>query len=180
MRTGTKSLLFGVHQFAFHPYTVWRGWRRLYHKSPSWRECVCIVVHDWGYWGCDSMEGETEGLRHPELGARIAGLILGRAFGDLVLGHSRHYAQTRGKSPSILCWPDKLHLLYYPEWLYMLLSRASGELREYRRMAADAGFVSLEQSDHEWFVWVRAYLEKVAEERMVRYVFSKDEEGSVS
>lgn len=74
---GSRSLLFGVHQFLWHPVTVALAWRRLHKKWPSLGECVCIFVHDWGYWGCNDMDG-PEGKRHPELGARVAARWVGR------------------------------------------------------------------------------------------------------
>ena len=67
MKIGTKSLLFGVHQFFWHPLTVYWAWKRLYGR-PSLREFVCIFVHDWGYWRAGDMDGAIGGL-HPELGA---------------------------------------------------------------------------------------------------------------
>jgi hypothetical protein len=164
-----------VHQFAWHPITVLLGWRRLYGSWPGCRECVCILVHDWGYWGCETMEGD--GQRHPEVGARIAGRLFGPAYHDLVLLHSRHYAQTAGREPSALCWPDKLHALYYPTWIYILLGTLSGEIHEYRRMAAEAGFTPLSASHGEWYRWVRAYMAEAAAKRTARYVFHAGGDG---
>lgn len=57
---GTRSLLFGVHQFLWHPWTVYRAWRYLYGK-PTWREVVCIFLHDLGYFGKPNMDGEEGG-----------------------------------------------------------------------------------------------------------------------
>ena len=71
MKTGTKSLLFGVHQFIWHPVTVLIAWIWLYKRFPSWRELICMFVHDWGYWGKTNMDDE-DGEKHPELGANIA------------------------------------------------------------------------------------------------------------
>lgn len=60
MKTGTKSLLFGVHQFIWHPLTVLLAWIKLY-GWPAWEELVCIIIHDWGYWGKSNMDGELDG-----------------------------------------------------------------------------------------------------------------------
>jgi len=68
---GSRSLLFGVHQFIWHPITVAVAWRKLYGKWPTFLESLCIVVHDWGYWGCPNMDGE-QGKRHPVRGACLA------------------------------------------------------------------------------------------------------------
>jgi len=71
MNVGTKSLLWGVHQFAFHPVTVLLAWRELYGTWPNWKEMVCIIIHDWGYWGSPNMDGE-EGEMHPIFAADLA------------------------------------------------------------------------------------------------------------
>ena len=34
MNIGTKSLLYGAHQFALHPFFVALAWRRLYGRWP--------------------------------------------------------------------------------------------------------------------------------------------------
>lgn len=185
---GTRSLLFGVHQVFWHPWTVYRAWVALY-GQPSWRELVCIFIHDWGYWGRPNMDG-TEGERHPEVGAAIAGWLFGPAYADLVLLHSRHYARTaneersqrwhdrlqRGEldpirpdempvEPSRLCWADKLsHMYEWPGW-YLFRARLSGEIKEYRGNADRSGFIPLSSSDREWFALLQQHLEKLGKEQ---------------
>lgn len=148
MRLGTKSLLFGVHQVLWHPFTVWRAWKHLYGK-PTWRECVCIIVHDWGYWGCHEIDGE-DGRKHPLEGAAIAGFLFGKEYFDLVERHSRHRAKELGVEPSKLCWADKLSMRFEPQWFYLLRARATGEILEYRWNAWMAGFISILATDEEW------------------------------
>jgi hypothetical protein len=160
---GTRSLLWGVHQFIWHPLTVYRAWVSLYGR-PTWREVICIIIHDWGYWGCPNMDG-PEGEEHPRLGARVATWLFGPAYGDLTLLHSRHLAKKDGREPSRLCWADKLSHLYEPPWWYLLRARLSGELREYRQLAADGGFISLATSDAEWFAWIQDRFRKLATEQ---------------
>jgi hypothetical protein len=75
MRVGTKSLLFGVHQVFIHPIFVTMAWIKLY-GLPTWKEFICIVVHDWGYWSRKDIDGD-EGKSHPELGAKLAGKLFG-------------------------------------------------------------------------------------------------------
>jgi hypothetical protein len=151
MKIGTKSLLFGVHQFFWHPLTVFRAWKRLYGR-PNLRESICILVHDWGYWRAGDMDGSIGGL-HPELGARIIGRLFDDAHRDLVLLHSRRYARGRGLEPSKLCWADKLSIMYDPDWFYLLRARASGELDEYRHQA---GYhIPIQQSDRAWLRWIK-------------------------
>ena len=163
MKLGTKSLLFGVHQFAWHPFTVWLAWVRLYREFPTWRECVCIVVHDWGYWGCSNMDGE-EGRNHTELGARIAGRLFGPKYYELVKYHSRHLSRVHQRGPSKLCWPDKFSMIYDPQRFYMMRARASGELTEYIANARESGFISVWENSQAWHRKLVAMLSKLAAE----------------
>jgi hypothetical protein len=158
MKIGTKSLLFGIHQFILHPISVLIAWIKLYGR-PSWKELVCIVIHDWGYWGSPNMDGE-EGEKHPALAAKIALRLFGREYHDLCLLHSRHYARMFCLIPSKLCWADKLSIKYNPWWIYIPLSWLTGELFEYRKMSANAGFIPLSASHREWFEWIKGRLAK--------------------
>ncbi|WP_157373756.1 hypothetical protein [Thermobacillus composti] len=156
---GSRSLIFGVHQFLWHPYTVYRAWKSLYGR-PNWREFICIIIHDWGYWNSPNMDG-PEGRRHPETGARIARWLLGQEYGDLVLYHSRHYARQLGIPPSKLCWADKLSVIYEPKWFYLLRAKLSGEIHEYRINGKHE--FGLDRSHSEWFDWLQGELVKLAE-----------------
>lgn len=173
MKVGTKSLLFGVHQFVWHPITVFIAWCKLYGR-PSWKEIVCMIIHDWGYWGKPNMDG-IEGEKHPEVGANIAYRLFGSEYFSLCLLHSRHYARNVKREPSRLCWADKLSHLYEPTWFYLFRARLSGELKEYRKVAADAGFIPLSTSDKEWFTWVKARLVKLGQEQRNSVAFANPE-----
>lgn len=99
MNVGTKSVLYGAHQFAIHPwfvaYSWWRlwgfrkvyiGYRAGYPGTTRWNFgsrggpvfahllhpllWLAFFVHDLGYLGKPNMDGD-EGERHVELGARI-------------------------------------------------------------------------------------------------------------
>lgn len=143
---GTLSLMFGVHQFLLHFLLVLRAWIVLF-GWPNWRELVCIFVHDIGYKGCKDMDGE-EGKKHPETGARIAARWFGDEYRDLVLYHSRFYAELHGVEPSKLCWADKLSMLYDPVPFYLWRARLTGELEEWRERTKHK--YPLELSDEEW------------------------------
>lgn len=156
MKVGQRSLLFGVHQFIWHPITVLIAYWKLYGR-PNWPEIVCIFIHDWGYWFCANMDG-PEGERHPEYAARLAGKWFGPRYYDLCLYHSRHYARTADALPSKLCWADKLSIAYEPWWFYLPRAWLSGELREYRQKAAEAGFISQSAGHREWFCWIKSWL----------------------
>ena len=162
MRIGTKSLLIGAHQVLVHPVAVAVAFRRLYGRWPSWREAVCIAIHDWGYWWCCDMNG-PEGRRHPEWAARVAGVLFGEAWHDWCLYHSRHVARRDGRVPSRLCWADKMGTALTPWWLYLPGARLSGELDEYRYEAhwynrRTGKGIDLDRSDREWFGWVTGYM----------------------
>lgn len=170
MRVGSKSLLFGVHQFVLHSVAVLVAWVRLY-GWPRWWELIAILVHDIGYWDCETMDG-PDGAEHPRKGAEIAGIVVYLFSGDTVLphmayelcvGHSRTYARNHRTGISKLCKADKLGSTVLPRWLYLSLARASGELAEYRQNAADYHVrtgkgIPLEASDSEWHAWMCEYM----------------------
>jgi hypothetical protein len=170
MKTGTKSLLIGVHQFLWHPITVLLAWHELY-GWPTWKELICIIVHDWGYWGSPDMDDEV-GNRHPVRGAEIAhryldhGTYGGFTYYYICLLHSRHMADEAGFFPSRLCWADKLSCKYDPWWLYLPRAILSGEIHEYRKHAAEFGTVPLSASHREWY--------RLAQSRMIGKAYRQD------
>ena len=164
MKTGTKSILIGTHQFLWHPFTVWLAWVELY-GTPGWKETICIATHDLGYIFCPDMDGPC-GENHPLLGARIAEYLFGKEYHDLCLYHSRTTASKYNVEPSKLCWADKLSIRWEPAWFYLLRASLSGEIKEYRKHAAEFDAIPLTRSNSEWFVW--------AKERMIRKAYSCD------
>ena len=70
MKIGTKSLLFGVHLWFWHPLMVAIAWWKLYGFPRDIRLWVAFFVHDWGYWGSPEMDG-PQGDLHPHRGAAI-------------------------------------------------------------------------------------------------------------
>lgn len=72
MKIGTKSLLFGYHQFLIHPLFVARAWWKLYGFPWDPRLWFAFFTHDLGYWGKPNMDG-PEGESHPWTGANIMG-----------------------------------------------------------------------------------------------------------
>ena len=137
MRLGTKSLLFGCHQFALHPLFVLVAWWRLYGWA-SWRMIIAIIIHDWGYLGCETMDG-PDGEEHPKAPAfwcfhRMKThrkdepwAVVGRE----IFYHSRYLSKQYDTEPSRLCWADKLGTAMYPTPLWVTLAWLSGELYEY-------------------------------------------------
>ena len=134
---GTRSLLFGNHQFLLHPIFVTWGWKKYHGKWPNWKELICIVIHDWGYWGKPNMDGE-EGQDHPWWAANRALMRLDPSDGsmrfkyhNLCLYHSGRLAKQDKRPMSDLGWPDKLGSILQPWWLWVGLGLLSGEIHEY-------------------------------------------------
>lgn len=169
MTTGTKSLLFGVHQFAWHPITVLAAWVWLYKRLPTWPELICIIIHDWGYWGKEHMD-DQDGETHPELGASIAGWLFGEVYHDLCLFHSRHYSKTLGREPSLLCWADKASIAFESWWLYLPRAWLSGELKEYRAESNKVGLLLIGATHRDWFKWIRDRCIKIGMEKKANIV----------
>jgi hypothetical protein len=177
MNIGTKSLLFGVHQFLLHPLFVAWAWHKLYGFPRNPRLWVAFAIHDWGYWGRRELDG-PEGQKHPEWAAwkmwkwfdrvypgceyGIAdGPVRGARWHDFCLYHSRIRAKTDGQPFSRLCVADKLAVTLYPEWLYLLLGKATGEIYEYMDSARSGvyRFMDLDARDPaEFFRAAREYL----------------------
>lgn len=167
MNIGTKSVLFGVHQFLWHPWTVGLAWRRLYQVWPTWREWFCIFVHDLGYWGKPNIDG-PEGREHPVFGANLASDLLDRngsqGYFDFTLFHSREYAKANWREPSPLCWADKYSVLCEWRWFYLLRARLSGEIREFKGNAPEH---VRPESDKFWLNWYRTKVRNLKEIREI-------------
>lgn len=175
MKIGTKSVLFGAHQFLIHPLFVALAWWQLYGFPWDPRLWVAFFVHDLGYWGKPNMDG-PEGEEHPWLGARIMGALFDdpdqiycvspgcegcatcdRAhegafrWHDFTLYHSRFMAKSHDKACSRLCVADKLAGCLEPDWLYLARVIATGEIAEYMAIAAhkEGGKYKNEAIDHD-------------------------------
>ena len=180
MKIGTKSVLFGAHQFLIHPWFVAYAWWKLYGFPWDPRLWVAFFVHDLGYWGKPNMDG-PEGDRHVVLGAEIMGWLFDR-FGESRAGqeehkyhaswycfcfyHSRFMAKKYGFLYSRLCVADKLSIALEPWWFYLPRVILSGEIHEY---------ISLSGSKYEnmhlatdtrrgWFRSCSRYLEQWVDE----------------
>ena len=129
MRLGTKTVLFGFHQFLLHPIFVAVAWWKLYGFPSDLRLWLAFCVHDLGYLGKKSLD-DADGETHPELGAKLM-RVFGEEWSELVLLHSRFYAKRLGKPVSRLCMADKLGICLYPKWLWLGLTKLSGEWSDY-------------------------------------------------
>lgn len=130
MKIGTKSVLFGAHQFLLHPLFVAIAWWKLYGFTWNIRYWIAFFVHDLGYFGKPNMDG-PEGEKHVEFGAKFMTKLFGPMWGDFCLYHSRFYAKKHKTHFSPLCVADKLSFIITPRWLYTILGRLSGEIYEY-------------------------------------------------
>lgn len=134
MKIGTKSLLFGGHQFILHPIHVFIAWWIAYGFPKDPRLWIAFVVHDWGYWGKDNIDGE-EGETHPELGGKIMHWLFDKKnetkWYNFTRFHSRSYALLHGGTISKLCIADKLAFCIPSKWLYLFFTSLTGEIKEY-------------------------------------------------
>ena len=168
MKTGTKSLLFGVHQLFWHPIVVYIAWLFMY-GQPSFKELICIFIHDWGYIGKPNLDGK-EGLLHPELGAKIARTLFGDKYYYLCAGHSRSYSKLINIEPSKLCWADKLAFVFDPMAFYLLRAKLSGELTEIRHYGLNNEIIDLDASNKAWFETTIKYTLNIPEiEKLIEY-----------
>jgi hypothetical protein len=135
---GTRSVLYGAHQFLLHPIFVALAWWRLYGFPRDARIWIAFYVHDVGYIGKPNMDG-PEGEMHVEAGAKWMERWFGPEWGNFCRYHSRSYADRDGQPISRLCVADKFALVLTPWWLYLPMARATGEIHEYRRLSDTQG-----------------------------------------
>ncbi|HEX6293385.1 MAG TPA: hypothetical protein VFZ66_29660 [Herpetosiphonaceae bacterium] len=159
LRVGSKSVLFGVHCWAIHPWFVALAWWKLYGFPFDPRLWVAFLVHDLGYFGKPNMDG-IEGQTHPELGGRIMARLFGQEWGDFTRLHSRYYARIEGKPVSKLCAADKLATSLTPAWIYVPLGTLTGEIDEY--MALPGSVEAMRTGEHDgtrrgWFRWIQSH-----------------------
>lgn len=175
MKIGTKSVLFGAHQFMIHPWFVAYAWWKLYGFPFDPRLWVAFFVHDLGYIGKPNMDG-PEGESHPEFGARIMSVFdhgQGRRPEDhpfhaswycFCFFHSRFLAGAWCKLPSRLCMADKLAIALEPWWLYLPRVILSGEINEYMGLCKTKykGEVEVPKTRKGWFLDVKKFCEEWA------------------
>lgn len=151
MEIGTRSILFGAHQFIIHPLLVARAWWILYGFPFDPRLWIAFFIHDLGYWGKPNMDG-VEGKKHPEGPARIMDRLFGKEWGDLCRYHSKDYARSKGAKYSKLCIADKLVMSLEWRWLYLLRVILTDEIKEYMSEWSGSG------TSRQWFDWVSQHL----------------------
>src|ERR1700690_2156613 len=135
MKIGTKTLLWGYHQFILHPLLVAAAWWKLYGFPWDPRLWVAFFIHDLGYVGKPNMDG-VEGQQHPYWGAEVMCFLFDLTppydtWYKFTIYHSRTLANLYFAPLSRLGYADKLAFLYYPKWLLKILYALSGEGAEY-------------------------------------------------
>jgi hypothetical protein len=111
MKQGTVSVLVGCHS-PIHSLLVWYAWRKVYGKWPTFREIVCIFLHDIGHWGMDYLDHYHLKQQHWWLGASAAYVLFDLEAFKLVAGH----CETSGAPRSTLYKPDKHSWYLAPTW----------------------------------------------------------------
>lgn len=170
---GTQTLLVGVHHWLWHPICVYRAWCVLYGARPTWQETICIIVHDWGYAGCDPVEGEN-GDQHAFRSSALP-IIRWLDRGDtgryakLVRGHSRFMASQYGEEPSKLCWADKMAFAYDPWWWFAFRAWCSSELEDLRTISMYCEGIRESVSTRSWYAAIRHDLITTAQTRNARH-----------
>lgn len=166
MEIGTKSVLFGAHQFLIHPLFVARAWWKLYGFPFDPRLWIAFFLHDLGYIGKPNMDG-PEGEGHPFFAAKIMLRLFGYEWFKFCLYHSRFLANKYGRPHSKLCVADKLALTLEPAGLYLIRVCLTGELDEYMSLA-DTKYENngpiIAESPMEWFESLCKFLRKWVDE----------------
>lgn len=122
---GTKSLLFGCHQFVMHPLMVTLAWRKLNGRWPALWQLVCIFLHDVGHLGKDYLTHFELKKDHWRLGAEIAGWLFGWDAYWFTRWHSKSSNGDRWQ-PNKLFWADKYSWLIAPRWWLRLNDKVEG------------------------------------------------------
>jgi len=168
VRIGTKSILFGAHQFLVHPWFVAWAWWKLYGFPFDPRLWIAFFIHDLGYFGKPNMDG-PEGEKHVEWAAWFMGALFGKTWQDFCLYHSRFYAKKNNAHFSRLCVADKLSIVLTPAWLYIPCVKATGEVYEYMKLAdtrtkaGEPKYASMQiysDSIKQWYANVQEYLRR--------------------
>ena len=126
-----------------HP--EWGAQRMFCWFDGDWKAVGSELMHETKRGGIAPRYGGTRFLPHPKLWHLKMARRLNRMFGhkgdmywhDLSLYHSRFYAKADKKQPSRLCIADKFSIALTPTRLYLPMVIATGEIREYVKLASD-------------------------------------------
>lgn len=136
MTEGTKSLLFGCHQFLMHPLCVLWAWHKLYGRWPKLGQIICIFLHDVGHLGKNYLTDPELKKIHWRMGAEIARKLLGEDAYWFTRWHSK---SSNGDTwqPTELFWADKYSRLVAPLWFRQVSCLVEGFTRSQQRQWLD-------------------------------------------
>jgi hypothetical protein len=136
MAVGTRCVLFGAQGFWLHIWLLAAAWVRIFGIPWEIRLWVAFAVHDLGYVGKKTLKGRMAKLTSSWApGLWVFFSVLPGA--DFAACHSRYWANRMNPPVSALCIADKLAFVLTPAWLYLPMTRATGELAEYMRRAKE-------------------------------------------
>ena len=92
-------------------------------------------LHD--YTKTEKLTGNWDVCDILEMGEQISVLYQRRRmyWRNFTLYHSRYYAKRDNAKPSKLCYADKMAFVITPRWLYLPMTKCTGEVYEYIRNA---------------------------------------------
>jgi hypothetical protein len=111
MTQGTISWVFGCHSIG-HTILVIRAWKKLYQNYPSFKECICIFLHDIGHIGKQYLDDDEQKKQHWQLGASLAEKLFGNWAWWFVAGHDKNSDVQQSK----LYKADKYSWYIAPVW----------------------------------------------------------------
>ena len=153
MTEGTKSYLFGCHQFLIHSIIVVIAWKKHYGYMPRLRELICILLHDIGHIGKQYLSDYEQKRGHWILGARIAGKLFGYRSYNLIAGHTKQSGFPRSK----LFYADKYSWVIAPVWWLRLNDKIeeSGKqrsLKHWRKLVKENWEQGCPKGNHEIYL----------------------------
>lgn len=115
MTEGTKSYLFGCHQFLIHPLCVLWAWRKWFGTWPKFWQIVCIFLHDIGICGRQYLSNKEAKNGHWIEGAYWAKRLFGWKGFYFCAGHTPESKDCLiGRSQ--LWYADKYSWVVAPMW----------------------------------------------------------------
>jgi len=156
MTEGTKSYLFGCHQFFMHPLMVIIAWIKLFNSFPMFWELVCIFLHDIGHIGKNYLSDYEQKKKYWELGANIADKLFGKKGYYLIALHTKQSGIGKN-AQSTLLYADKYSWVIAPVWWLRLNDKVEAfgkqrSLETWRKMVKENWDKGCPQGNHEIYL----------------------------
>lgn len=126
IKSGIGCLIFGYHNFIFHPLTLYLSYIDRYKKLPSFEWVLCFIFHDVGYAFIDMKNIRDGKENHPIYGAYIIKTLIGDYWADICIRHSREFCNNENVSD--LAYIDKDSTRFHPIEFAIIQCFISGEL----------------------------------------------------